>query len=233
MTASRTVLSKPLTSRGVVTRQRIVEVAARLMYANGAEATSLDDVCAEAKVSKSQLYHYFVDKEALVREVIAAQTERVLAAQEPSIGKLDSRAALRSWADAILALNRATPGGCPLGSLASELANQSEATRAQLVAGFDAWADRLTRGFTVMQTRGELSPSASPRDLATSVLAAVQGGLLLAKTAHSPAPLALALNMAVEHVDAQRRVRSRRIDAARTLLNRRRRPQTARNSRNE
>ena len=198
-------MSRPLTSRGAATRRRIVEVAARLTHASGVEATSLDDVCAEAKVSKSQLYHYFADKEALVREVIAAQTERVLAAQEPAIGKLDSAAALRTWADTILALNRSTTAGCPLGSLANELANQSEATRAELVAGFDAWAERLSRGFSVMQSRGELSPSASPRDLAISLLAALQGGLLLAKTAHSPAPLILALKMALRHVDAHRR----------------------------
>ncbi|HWW51442.1 MAG TPA: TetR/AcrR family transcriptional regulator [Verrucomicrobiae bacterium] len=198
-------MSRPLTSRGAATRRRIVEVAARLTHASGVEATSLDDVCAEAKVSKSQLYHYFADKEALVREVIAAQTERVLAAQEPAIGKLDSAAALRTWADTILALNRSTTAGCPLGSLANELANQSEATRAELVAGFDAWAERLSRGFSVMQSRGELSSSASPRDLAISVLAALQGGLLLAKTAHSPAPLILALKMALRHVDAHRR----------------------------
>jgi len=211
MTVSRTVLSKSLTSRGAVTRRRIVDIAARLMYADGVEATSLDHVCAEAKVSKSQLYHYFADKEALVREVIASQTERVLAAQEPAIGKLDSAAALRTWADTIVALNRATPAGCPLGSLANELANQSEAARAQLVVGFDAWAERLGRGFSVMQSRGELSPSASPRDLAISVLAAVQGGLLLAKTAHSPAPLVLALNMALKHVEAHgARVTSKR-----------------------
>jgi TetR/AcrR family transcriptional regulator, transcriptional repressor for nem operon len=215
MRLSTTVLSKSLTSRGAVTRRRIVEVAARLMYANGVEATSLDHVCAEAKVSKSQLYHYFADKEALVRAVIATQTERLLAAQEPAIGKLDSAAALRAWADTILALNRAAPAGCPLGSLANELANQSEATRAELVAGFEAWADRLSRGFSAMQARGVLSPSASPHDLAISVLAAVQGGLLLAKTTHSAAPLALALNMALEHVDAHRRVHNRRVSRSR------------------
>jgi TetR/AcrR family transcriptional regulator, transcriptional repressor for nem operon len=215
MVVLRTVLSKPLTSRGTVTRRRIVEVAARLMYANGVEATSLDQVCAEARVSKSQLYHYFADKEALVRAVIAAQTERVLAAQEPAIGKLDSVATLRTWAETILALNRGTTTGCPLGALANELANQSEATRAQLVAGFDAWADRLSAGFAAMQGRGELSPSASPRDLAISVLAAVQGGLLLAKTTHSTAPLALALNMALKHVDAHRRVHNRRTSRCR------------------
>ena len=209
MTVSRAVLSKQLTSRGSVTRHRIVEVAARLMHAKGAEATSLDDVCAEASVSKSQLYHYFANKEALVREVIAAQTERVLAAQEPAIGKLDSAAAFRAWADRIVALNRVPTVGCPLGSLANELANQSEEARAQLVAGFDAWAERLSDGFALMQSRGELSPSASPRDLAISVLAAVQGGLLLAKTARSSTPLVLALNMAFKHVDAHRRAPNR------------------------
>jgi len=215
MPISRTVLSKPLTSRGTVTRRRIVEVAAQLMYANGVEATRLDHVCAEAKVSKSQLYHYFADKDALVCEVIAAQTERVLAAQEPVLAKLDSPAALRTWAERILSLNRGTTTGCPLGSLANELASQSEATRVQLVAGFDAWADRLSRGFAVMQSRGELSPSASPRELAISVLAAVQGGLLLAKTTHSTVPLTLALNMALKHVDAHRRVPKRRTSRAR------------------
>ena len=215
MAVSRTVLSKPLTSRGTVTRRRIVEVAARLMYANGVEGTSLDHVCAEAKVSKSQLYHYFADKDALVREVIAAQTERVLAAQEPVLGKLDSRAALRTWAETILGLNRRATSGCPLGSLANEPASHLEATRVQLVAGFDAWTERLSRGFAVMQSCGELSPSASPRDLAISVLAAVQGGLLLAKTTHSTAPLALALNMALKHVDAHRRVPDRRTTRAR------------------
>jgi TetR/AcrR family transcriptional regulator, transcriptional repressor for nem operon len=215
MAISRTVLCKPLTSRGTVTRRRIVEVAARLMYANGADGTSLDHVCAEAKVSKSQLYHYFADKDALVREVIAAQTERVLAAQEPVLGKLDSAAALRTWAETILGLNRGMTSGCPLGSLANELASQSEATRVQLVAGFDAWAERLSRGFAVMQSRGELSPSARPRDLAISVLAAVQGGLLLAKTTHSTAPLALALDMALRHVNAHRRVPNRRAGRAR------------------
>lgn len=223
MAVAGTVLSKPLTSRGAVTRRRIVETAARLVYVNGVEATSVDDVCAEAKVSKSQLYHYFADKEALVREVIAAQTERVLAAQEPAIGKLDSAAALRTWAETILALNRTATAGCPLGSLANELANQSEATRAQLVAGFDAWAERLSRGFSAMQGRGDLSPSASPRDLAISVLAAVQGGLLLAKTTHSPAPLVLALDMALKHVDAHRRAGTRRGSRFRALRDRKRR----------
>lgn len=44
---------------------------------------SLDDVIAAAGVSKGQLYHYFADKDDLVRAVIAHQTARGFAAQEP------------------------------------------------------------------------------------------------------------------------------------------------------
>lgn len=122
---------KTLTSRGASTRQRIIDATARLAYEKGAESTSLDDVRAAADVSKSQLYHYFADKDALVREVIVAQTARVLAAQEPVIGQLDSLAAFRRWRDSILALYRLTGGigGCPLGSLANAPINRSRRVR--------------------------------------------------------------------------------------------------------
>src|SRR6201995_1026027 len=118
--------SLSFTARGAATLACIVEAAADLIYAHGVEQTSLDDVMAASGVSKSQLYHYFADKDALVLDVIARQTERVLDAQRPHLGALDSLPALKAWRNAILRLNKAAQGkGCPLGSLASELANDS------------------------------------------------------------------------------------------------------------
>jgi TetR/AcrR family transcriptional repressor of nem operon len=156
---------------------------------------------AAASVSKSQLYHYFADKDALIREVIASQTAHVLGAQDAALAELDSLAALRHWCDRILALNKAgRNGGCPIGSLANELSTQSEQARALLVASFKAWEDRLAEGFAKMQQKGELERSADPRDLAIGVLCAVQGGLLLAKTSRGEGPLKIALDMALDHV---------------------------------
>ena len=181
-----------------------------LIFAKGVEGTTLDDVRAAAGVSKSQLYHYFADKDALVREVISAQAVHVLAAQGTALTKLDSLAALRRWCDCILVLNRgAANNGCPLGSLASELANKSEQARALLVAGFNSWEDLLAEGFARMRENGELTSSAVPRDLAIGVLSAVQGGLLLAKTSRSEGPLKVALNMAFDHVASHSRPRPR------------------------
>ncbi|MES1196595.1 MAG: TetR/AcrR family transcriptional regulator [Steroidobacter sp.] len=194
------------TPRGALTRQRIIDAAVNLTYAKGVERTSLDDVLAAASVSKSQLYHYFIDKDALVREVISAQTARILSAQGTVITQLDSMEGLRRWCDSILALNRVVAnGGCPIGSLASELANKSEDARSLLVASFSAWEDLLAEGFAKMQENGELGRSTVPKELAIRVLCAVQGCLILSKTSRSERPLKLALEMVVDHVASHHR----------------------------
>ena len=192
---------RSLTARGAATRSRIVEAAADLIYVHGVERTSLDDVMAASGVSKSQLYHYFADKDALVLEVIARQTERVLDAQRPHLAALDSLPALKAWRNAFVRLNKAAQfRGCPLGSLASELANDSEPARKRLADSFSMWRDRIENGLATMQERGELSASADPHDLALALLSAVEGGLLLAKTTHSSRPLEIAIDMAIDHV---------------------------------
>lgn len=194
--------SRRLTARGSATRSRIIEAAADLVYRHGVAGTSLDDVMEATGTSKSQLYHYFTDKDELVREVIRLQTTRVLAAQAPYIYQLDSIASLRRWAQAVVDATRASSGigGCPVGSLASELADQSESARQVLAESFQSWESHLTAGLEAMQDRGELSRHKDARDLATSIMAALQGGLLLAQTARTTRPLELSLAMAIDHV---------------------------------
>jgi len=201
MAANKQSRPHALTPRGAATRARIVEAAADLIYMRGMEGTSLDDVMAASGVSKSQLYHYFMDKDALVLEVIALQAERVLAAQQPHLGALNSLRALRAWGQAIVRLNELVQmRGCPLGSLANELANTSESARKRLDESFSMWRERIETGLAEMQQRGELAASADPHDLALALLGAVEGGLLLAKTAQSGRPLEIAIDMAIDHV---------------------------------
>ncbi|WP_151484745.1 TetR/AcrR family transcriptional regulator, partial [Streptomyces albicerus] len=60
---------EPMTERGRQTRARIVEAAAALVAERGVEGTGIDHVLAAARASKSQLYHYFTDKDDLIRAV--------------------------------------------------------------------------------------------------------------------------------------------------------------------
>lgn len=202
LTAEERPARTPSTRRGAATRERILDAAANLMFTHGVSGTSLDDVRVVTGTSKSQLYHYFRDKEDLVRAVIERQTEQVLDAQRPELDCLDSFAALARWRERVIGLQRANNcvGGCPVGSLASELADSSEGAREELAASFARWEGYLAAAFSVMRDRGKLRSSVSPQDLATAVISALEGGVLLTQTSRSTRPLEIALDMALAHV---------------------------------
>jgi TetR/AcrR family transcriptional regulator, transcriptional repressor for nem operon len=188
-------VSEPRTAKGRATRERIVDVAGRLMVEHGVGATSLDDVLAEARVSKSQLYHYFADKDDLVDAVIDRTVQVVLDAQ-PQLADLSSWKAIRDWFDALVAIQveRQARGGCPIGGLASELVEQRESARRELAEGYARWEAPLRQGLADMKRRGRLRPGADPAKLATATMAAIQGGLLLTQTRRDPEQLRIALD---------------------------------------
>ena len=199
--------TRRLTARGAATKARIVAAAASLVYERGIAGTSLDDVMAATGTSKSQLYHYFADKDALICEVIKAQLGRIFAAQEAGLHEVSSWEGLQRWCDHFVTATRAThgAGGCPLGSLVGELADQSEPARRVLAQCFAQWQSYLSEGFEAMRDNGELAARADPAELALTVLSALEGGLLMAQATRSARPLELALNMALQHMAAYRR----------------------------
>jgi TetR/AcrR family transcriptional regulator, transcriptional repressor for nem operon len=196
--------ARNLTAKGRATRERIVAAAAALMLEGGVAGTSWEDVQAAAGVSASQLYHYFGDKQGLVRAVIAYQTQAILDHQQPFLSSLDSMEALRAWADLIVELQRRMDctGGCPLGSLTGELAEAAPELRTELAGGFDQWEGAIRDGLRTMRERGDLRRGADPDRLATALLAAVQGGLLLSQVHRSTRPLEAALGTMLDHVSS-------------------------------
>src|SRR5882724_5988223 len=111
-----------LTQKGEATRARIVEAAADLVLARGVGGTTLDDIRAGTSTSKSQLFHYFPSgKTELVAAIAAFQAERVLQAQQPFLGHLDTWEAWDGWRDAVVRHYGSQPHwGCPIGSLVNE-----------------------------------------------------------------------------------------------------------------
>ena len=170
--------------------------------------TSLDAVMTASDTSRSQLYHYFTDKDALIGEVIKIQLGRIIAAQEPLLGEVTSFGGLQRWCEHLVAMTRTTEGvgGCPLGSLVSQLADRSDSARIELARSFAEWQSYLSTGLAVMRDNGELVPDADPDELALTMMSALQGGLLMAQTTRSVRPLELALNMALGHIAGYRNV---------------------------
>ena len=206
MTKPKTVeRGSATTARGAATRARIVEAASRLVAKHGVAGTRVDDIMAESGTSKSQIYHYFSDRDALMGAVVEAQSAGILQFQKSCLSKVRSLANLRAWRDTIVQINRANHcvGGCPIGSLASELADRSQTARDALARTFTEWESHVAGALETMRQEGELSQTADIPHLATGLVTALQGGLLMAQTMRTTRPLEIALDMALEQVSRQ------------------------------
>lgn len=198
--------AQPVTEKGRETRERIITAAGELVRERGVAGTSLDDVRGRAQVSKSQLYHYFADRDDLMRAVARAASDDVVGGQAGLFAQLDTIGGLLAWADALVALQetRQARGGCPIGSLAGQLAEHDDGARSELADGMDRWQASIRDGLERMAARGDLRPEADPGLLAQRTLAAVQGGLLLTQIRRDPTQLRYALDGAIDAIRAAR-----------------------------
>src|ERR1700749_3677568 len=157
-----------LTRRGQQTRTRIVAAAAELMFENGVAETTLEDIRAAAGVSGSQVYHYFEDKQALVRAVIDYQADAVLDTQGTHLDHPDTLPGLRAWRDLLVEHQRSLEcrGGCPIGTLGAEVAEIDDVARMAVARGFGRWEARIRDGLRAMPPHGDLPARADPGALA-------------------------------------------------------------------
>ena len=61
--------------KGAATRERILEIAEAAVLAKGFGATSIDEVIAEAGITKSGFFYHFKDKNELAREMVRRYVE--------------------------------------------------------------------------------------------------------------------------------------------------------------
>ena len=182
-----------LTAKGARTRARIVQEAAALIHERGVAGTTLDEVKVAAEVSGSQLYHYFPDKDELVQAVIDYQADTIVEHNRQALGSPNG---VEAWRNMVITGARHTQGkgGCALGSLGGQLAENDPEARALIAAGFDQWAAAISDGLRSLHANGKLPSDIDPDDLATTLLATLQGGLLLAQVQRSTRPLETAVD---------------------------------------
>jgi TetR/AcrR family transcriptional regulator, transcriptional repressor for nem operon len=74
--------------------------------------------------------------------------------------------------------------------------------RCDVAAGCARWEAAISACLSRMRDRGQLVPAADPGQLATAILAARQGGLLLAQNERDVRPLAAALDVMISMVES-------------------------------
>jgi TetR/AcrR family transcriptional repressor of nem operon len=192
---------EPRTGRGRASRERIVEHAAGLIAEHGVAGTSLDEVLAAAGAGKGQLYHYFRGRDELVEAAVAHRCTQVVAGLTRALETVASLAGLQEALAGFMAgFEQMGLPGCPIGSLAAEVAEHNEGARLKTAAAFDAWEQLLADALERMRERGELRADASPAALATALLASIEGGMVLGQARKDPASLHTAVEAGLAQV---------------------------------
>jgi len=180
----------------------MLRTAAELIHVRGVHGTSVDDVLDASGTGKSQFYRYFGSKDELVREVVRYQMEEWLKRVGALLARLDTWSGFEEWFDRMVAFQgrRGFVGGCPIGSVAAEMADSNEPLRQDLAEIFHIRERYVANGLAAMKERGELVDDADPEELAEFVLAAIQGALLLSATEKNGDVLRHALAHTLAHL---------------------------------
>lgn len=166
-------------------RISLLDAALRLFREKGYTATTVDDLCRAAGVTKGAFFHHFESKEAAALAAIAYwnETTAELFARAPYWQVEDPRARLLAYLDfrAELVGGQLPEFTCLLGTLVQETFASHPALQAACGAGIEAHARTLVP--TIEAARARYAPEAdwSAESLARHIQAVLQGGFILAK----------------------------------------------------
>ncbi|MBC8069483.1 MAG: TetR/AcrR family transcriptional regulator [Deltaproteobacteria bacterium] len=131
-----------------VSRERILESAARLLRARGVAGASVGDVMREAGMTHGGFYRHFASKDDLLVAALAAAFDQFCAPLRGRIEAGDGVASVRTFRDRYLsAFHVAHPDlGCPVAATGSEMARAPEVARAAFGRGVARMVELLAAG---------------------------------------------------------------------------------------
>jgi AcrR family transcriptional regulator len=198
-------VSRPLTEKGRSTRQRIVEGAASEIRERGVAATTLDDILARTRTSKSQIFHYFPGgKEELLLAVAEHEAALVLSDQQPQLGNLTSWRAWQEWREAVLDRYRRQGEQCPLNVLVTQLGRNTPGAQAVVSRLLERWQWEIATGIREMQRQRKVASKIDPDQVAAALLAGIQGGVVVMLSTGSLTHLEAALDVGISNLRSNR-----------------------------
>jgi len=168
--------------KGESTRQRILEQAAPLFNQRGFEGCSMQDVLEATGLEKGGVYRHFASKEELAAEVFRYAWARAAKARREGVDEVEGaveklRYLVRRFADTTGPI----AGGCPLMNTAIDTDDGNPVLRELAHAGIKDWKKLLGAIVEKGIKAGEIRRGVEPRRIANSMIAALEGALMISR----------------------------------------------------
>lgn len=171
-------------AKGATTKEQILQTACRLVYQQGFNNTSLDEILRESGIGKGNFYYHFKNKDEMGYAILDR-----LALWEEQVGhevfgrEGDPLEEVFDLFEVIVQMQRETGcvGGCPLGNLALEMSDIHDGFRQRIGEILITWRNQISEAITRAQANGQLARNVHSDALADFIIAGIEGGILLAK----------------------------------------------------
>lgn len=168
-------------------RERLIESGSHLIHERGYTAVGVNEICSRAGVKKGSFYYFFPSKQELGLAVVddfgqrsAPSLENLATGEEPPLVRLRSFIEASYLSQTGLKQESGRVLGCPFGNLALEISTQDDVLRDRVRGALDRYVDAFQAVLDEAVESGDL-PAQETRSLARSVLALLEGGILMAK----------------------------------------------------
>ncbi len=176
--------------KGELTRQRIIAEAAPIFNQRGFAGCSMQDVMEATGLEKGGLYRHFSSKEELAAEAFRYSLERATKLRMEHLDRTHgSLEQLHSFIKRFVETTSTVPGGCPLMNTAIDSDDGNPTLRDLAREGFGNWRARLCRIVEEGMQRGEIRKKTNPRSVANTIIATLEGALMMSRLDGKKAPL--------------------------------------------
>lgn len=169
--------------KGRKTRNHILEESRRLFTSRGFQNTSVSEIIAATGVKKGNLYYYFPSKEELGLAVLTDAADEFYGILQESLTGKNPVLRILNSCDAIMHLMQQSNfvGGCLFGNTALEMSGSNPRYGNILQQVFSRWSERLEQELREAEGMGLLSSPVPAGALAVSIVAILEGGIMLSR----------------------------------------------------
>ncbi len=183
--------ARDMTSKGELTKQKIVAEATKLVQKRGFEATSMSDLVEATGLQKGCLYFHFTGKDELLLAILEKSKADLFRLVDAALQGKTPADKLENFLQGVLDYQKSMDfsGGCIFGNIASEMSDKDKRVAAFVRGLFDEWIEKIREVVQAAQKTGTVTKDIPADLLARHIIMVLEGGIMLSRLEKSEKPL--------------------------------------------